>query len=268
MRWVRIYKSAIHHGEEAIVAGNDRAGMVNFSGCHLACRFCYTPETSTYRFGKDYTEEDFRGVLSDLIARGAGNLNLISPSHEWSCIERSLAEVKQSEGADIPLVLKISGYEGQQLVRRMTALADVIIPDFKVYGSSAAKAVNLPANYSEIAEKALTVMLETHRESLYSPTGKLTRGILVRHLLMPGFFDDSIRVMETLGGVGFRGILNLMGHFISPKHHKVHVASDEEMTFLRRLAEQQGMSVLINGKAPTAVRPNSKISEVSRASFA
>lgn len=248
MRWVRVYKSGIHHGEEGIVAGNERSGMINFSGCHLSCKFCYTPETSVHRFGEDYSAETFGGLVDDLIARGAANLNLVSPTHEWAAIEEPLRAARARHAHPLPLVLKISGYEGRALVARMAGSADVFVPDFKVHGRDAALLVNLPPIYGRVAEAAIEEMMSTHREPEYGIDGKLRRGIVVRHLLMPGFFDDSVRVVETLGGIGFRGPLNLMTYFIEPGSHRLKVAGAGDVARLAHLAEQQGMQILVDGK--------------------
>jgi putative pyruvate formate lyase activating enzyme len=119
---VRILHSGIHFGEEGVVWGNDRSGMVVFSGCHLSCSFCYTPEASQLNLGENFTAEEFKNLLAKLLAEGARNINLISPTHTWSVIESVLEKFKEGAGKKIPLLLKFSGFESPALIRRFARL--------------------------------------------------------------------------------------------------------------------------------------------------
>ncbi len=243
---VRILRAGLHGGEEPIVLGNERSGMVVFSGCHLACSFCYTPETSVHHLGNDYSTDGFTELLARLLVSGARNLSLISPSHVWSKIESVLLKFKQGEGRHIPLVAKISGYESVSLVQRVAQVADVVVPDFKVWGSEAATAVALPSRYGSITQKAVSSFMATHGSPVMEH-GRLTHGMIIRHLLMPGFQQDSVRVIDALRDVGFQGYLNLMTCFISPEKGLVQ-APVEQVEELVVLAKKAGMRVLVGGK--------------------
>lgn len=244
----RILRSGIHSGEEALVYGNDRSGMVVFSGCHLACSFCYTPETSVLRLGQDVDAAGFADILARLLLSGARNLNLISPTHVWKVIEPVLRRFKEGEGRSIPLVLKFSGFETPGLVERFARVADVMVPDFKVWESALATSVQLPSNYGPVAAKALATLLPTHGVGLMEQN-HLRHGILVRHLLMPGFEIDSRRVIDAMGEVGYHGYLNLMTCFVAPKGRLVR-APWERVEALKAQAQGLGMRVLVDGKVP------------------
>ncbi|MBY0371273.1 hypothetical protein K2X33_11340, partial [bacterium] len=164
---MRILRAGIHKGEEALVLGNERSGMVVFSGCHLSCNFCYTPETSVEFQGTDYDAEGFTEVLSRLLSLGARNINLISPTHVWNEIEPILKRFKSGMGKDIPLVLKFSGFEPVALIDRFAAVGDVLVPDFKVASRESAAQVGLPQGYGQVASAALKRMLVTHGEDVY-----------------------------------------------------------------------------------------------------
>lgn len=232
MSSIPVYKSGIHSGEERIVPGNDRSGMVFFSGCHLACNFCYTPETSVYRLGESFDALEFRRVLQDLIGKGAKNINLISPTHVWGDIESLMVDLP------VPLVLKVSGYESRGMVARMATVADYFVPDFKVHGAELAKRVGLPANYGKIASAAIRAMSEA-------------RPTLVRHLMMPGCFEDSRNVVRELADMKYSGTLNLMTHFISARG--VKVAPLLEVAALQAIATEAGIPVLVNGRTGRVV---------------
>ncbi len=242
---LRILKSGIHRGEELLVQGNERAGMIVFSGCHLSCRFCYTPETSVYRLGTDVNPEQFSLQMASLLARGAHNINLISPSHVWEAIHPVLTHFKQGPGAAIPLILKVSGFEMPAQVAQFAAVGDVLVPDLKVIGEAEARSVDLPGAYGVVALKAIEEMARTHTPCLYDQ-GQMVRGMIVRHLLMPGFEADSERVVSALAGIGYRGVFNLMTHFVDPKKGLM-VANEALVSDLAERAARAGMYVLVDG---------------------
>jgi len=237
MSSILVYKSGIHTGEERAVPGNDRSGMVFFSGCHLACNFCYTPETSVQRLGDILTPSQFQARLEGLIAQGAKNLNLISPTHLWGAIETSLSNIR-TYYPNTPIVLKVSGFESRGMVRRMAKLADVFVPDFKVFSSELAQQVGLPPNYGIVASQAIRAMARSHTT-------------LVRHLMMPNAVEDSRAVVADLISMEFTGHLNLMTHFIHPKLG-LKIANPLDVEGLRARAEGAGMQVLVNGKTKVA----------------
>ncbi|MCB0418814.1 MAG: hypothetical protein KDD39_14285 [Bdellovibrionales bacterium] len=245
---LRVYKSGIHLGEERIVAGNCNSGMINFSGCHLACNFCYTPETSVEQQGQDLSTGEFTDLLDELVVRGARNLNFISPSHVWAVAQPAARRIKAKYGRRLPLILKISGYERQGLLSSMAALGDVFVPDFKVWSPEVARSLNLPEDYGVTAQNAVRLLIQTHGAPQYSDDMKLSSGVLVRHLMMPEHFEDSLDVVEALGDIGFSGHLNLMTYFYDPRTRRIHNANPTQRDLLATKADQLGMSVLINGK--------------------
>ncbi len=243
---VRVLKTGIHRGEEAIVWGNDRSGMIVFSGCHLTCNFCYTPETSVLKLGEDLEVDEWLNRVAGLLAEGAHNIALISPTHFWARVEPALAILKAGMGRDIPLVLKVSGYESPSFSARMADLGDVLVPDFKVWSAEVARRVGLPENYGEMALGSIRTLMKTHGQERWN-SGKLQRGIVVRHLLMPGCEPDSLEVVEALGRIGYRGTFNLMTYFVAPGRGLIQ-ADSRRVIQLSARARKMGMSVVIDGK--------------------
>jgi putative pyruvate formate lyase activating enzyme len=248
---IRVYRSGIHRGEEALIVGNQRAGMITLSGCHLACRSCYTPETSRQHIGVDHDALSFSHLVDALIKQRAGNLNLISPTHLWTQLREPLFQMKRRY--DLPLILKISGYEPAAMVRDMAQIADVFVPDFKVSGSLVAEKEHLPKNYADQTAKALSEMLSTHGDSLFTKDGLLYRGIVVRHLIIPGHADDSALVIDRLNQIGFRGHLNLMTRFVDSNAHTLHAADPRLVRSLAETARASGMEILVDGNSNWAL---------------
>jgi putative pyruvate formate lyase activating enzyme len=239
---IKIYKSGIHRGEESLVTGNSESGMIYFSGCHLSCRFCYTPETSVHSLGQEYSLNEFDQLLWKLRASGARNFNLVSPTHLWSFIERS-----KLSSHDLPIVLKVSGYESENTVKRMAAFADVFVPDFKVWDSSLAESLGLPQNYRDFALAAIVKMMETH-QTVYNQFSELKRGILLRHLMMPGAMKDSFEIIRKLHEVKFNGVFNLMTNYIDEKSGRLIRASQCDVNSLLSILLGYKIPHLLNGK--------------------
>ncbi len=249
-RQMRIYKAGIHQGEEPVIQGNDRSGMINFSGCHLSCRSCYTPETSMHRYGEDCSAEQFAATVDKLTMEGAKNLNLISPTHEWTLLEPILTDLRKQNRLPGPLILKISGYERCGMIAQMAALADVLVPDFKVANSQYAKRENLPNNYGQVALTAIEQMERIYGTPQFSTSGHLYRGVVVRHLMLPGHFSDSLQILETLAGIRFSGILNLMTRYLDPIQHTLISPPLAQIELLTQLAASSSIQLLVDGNVP------------------
>jgi len=245
MNKIRIFKAGLHGGEEKIVVGNHLAGMISFSGCHLACNFCYTPETSVFKMGEDHSQGSFYDELERLVVLGAQNINLITPSHLWTHLEEPLTRFK--EKYDLPLVLKVTGYE-PRLLERFSKIADVLVPDFKVFSRVAAEKVNLPLNYGAVAKAEIEDLLRLYPTPAYNSDGQLTRGILIRHLMMPGFFSDSLTIVSQLREIGYRSYFNIMTAFIDPHTHKITHPKAEELKLICDAVLKAEMILLVNGR--------------------
>jgi putative pyruvate formate lyase activating enzyme len=208
---MKVHRFGIHTGEEPGIIGNDRSGMIVFAGCHLRCSFCYTPEAAFQGQGEAL---DLKAVFESLLEQGARNLNFISPSHVWPQLKGPLIQFRKDHPG-FPVILKVSGYEGRRLAREFSAHADVIVMDFKVATASSAKNVNLPANYSEVAQ-AFLIEASSHMP-LEKRNGVITRGVVVRTLWLPSAPDEASRIGERLALAGYRGPWNLMRFFIDPQ---------------------------------------------------
>lgn len=208
---MKIHRYGIHRGEEQYVKGNRRAGMIVLAGCHLRCSFCYTPEASFERQGEFL---DLGRVLDELAEQGAQNFNFISPTHVWNEIRGPLRLARQRH-PHIPVVLKVSGYEGERLAREFAESADVIVMDYKVFHEEAAQTVNLPLPYGKMASRFLGRLLPL-KPFTQNAEGEIESGVLVRTLWLPAAPNEAIAIGQELERVGFDGAWNLMRHFIDP----------------------------------------------------
>lgn len=246
---IRIYKSGLHQGEEPLIQGNEKSGMINFSGCMLSCRFCYTPETSQRLEGTDLSAEQFLETALQLVDQGARNLNLITPSHVWDRIEPALARFKEVTGNQIPLVLKIGGGEPLRLVGRMLALADILVPDFKVWDPRIAKEHHLPENYGNQTLNGICLAIQKLPSVVNAETARLRKGVLIRHLLLPGAETDTMNILEKLSLISFTGPVNLMTRFIDPDRKQLISYPQASLDRILIKAKGLSLSIYINGKS-------------------
>ena len=154
-----------------------------------------------------------------------------------------------------------SWFESRSVSKSLAAHGDVLVPDFKVWSEQSARQVNLPGNYGEVAQTAIETMMRTHHKSHFTEEGNLAHGLLIRHLMMPGFFDDTLSVIEALGRIGYAGHINFMTYFINPALRQMANANPREVLIAKTAAESKGMRVLVNGKLATF--PQSTIGQVA-----
>lgn len=244
-----IYHSALHMGEEPVVIGNELAGMVLFSGCHLRCASCYTPEVAFGRQGIDVTAAQLSAEMVRLQVLGAKNILFISPTHVWPQIYPAMTAWRQRQQA-LPLILKTSGYERGRVLEQLFEVADVWVPDLKVVSREAAQRQGLPVNYGKVALAAIEKAEQSPRlgPSRFGTGEKLIKGTLVRHLIQPGFEDEALRVIEELGHRHFSGILNLMTIFVRPGGQGIQRADPAVVERLVRFAYRARLRVLVDGR--------------------
>ncbi|MBI4402698.1 MAG: hypothetical protein HY537_00975 [Deltaproteobacteria bacterium] len=200
-------------------------------------------------YGKDTDSKSFRLILCSLVELGAKNINLISPTHVWQAIHSDLSHFTRLFSQ--PLILKISGYETQAMIREMAPLASVFVPDFKLWSPGSARQAGLPLDYGKIAQSSVSEMLRTHGTPQFVE-GRLNRGILVRHLWMPGNFSESKQVIAALAEIGYRGYFNLMTQYVDVRQSRMITAPKTEILWLAQMGKDCGLQILIDGKRGTS----------------
>ena len=182
----------VHFGEEPVIVGSYGAGAVFFSGCTLRCRYCQNDGISRGGYGFPVTREKLREVFLKLIDEGASCIDLVTPTQFLPDILPAL-EPK----LPVPVVYNCGGYERVETIRELAGFIDVFLPDFKYSDAVLAEKLSAAKDYPEVAEAAIREM----RRQVGAPViedGLMTRGVLIRHLVLPGCVDNSLGVLDRI----------------------------------------------------------------------
>ena len=207
----RVARIAPHYGEEPCISGESGSGTVFFSGCTMRCVFCQNREISRGEAGKEITNERLSEIFLELQAKGANNINLVTPMHYAPQIMKAL-DLARAGGLSLPIVWNTGGWELSESVAAVRDYADIWLTDFKYFDDSLAKALSGAAKYFEIASAALAQMVAQTGEAVFDDDGIMRRGVIVRHLMLPGHLDDTKKVLrylyETYGDKIWISIMN------------------------------------------------------------
>ncbi|WP_308623527.1 radical SAM protein [uncultured Enorma sp.] len=197
---LRLARAALHFWEEPPISGEEGSGTVFFSGCPLKCVYCQNHEISTGNFGIDVSEERLVEIMLELQDQGALNINLVTATHYAHLLPGAIAHARML-GLTIPIVYNTSGYERVEAVRELDDLVDIWLTDFKYADAELGRALSHVPDYPSVAQSALIEMarqLERHGGGAARADGTWTRGIIVRHLVLPGHAEDSCRVLDLI----------------------------------------------------------------------
>lgn len=207
---IRLARAALHYWEEPCISGKEGSGTVFFSGCNLRCVFCQNSRVASGNIGKEVSKERLSEIFLELQEQGANNINLVTPSHYVPEIREALYSVRGQ--LHIPVVYNSSGYEKPETLRQLTGLVDIYLPDFKYWSAEPAALYSAAPDYREWAMRALEEMTDQVGEPVFDERGMLRRGVIVRHLVLPGHTKDSKDVIrylyETYGNRIYISILN------------------------------------------------------------
>ena len=207
-----VARAALHFWEEPCISGMRGSGTVFFTGCSLKCVFCQNYSISTERaVGKIVTVEELAEIFDRLAAQGAHNLNLVNPTH----FALPIAGALRLRRSRIPVVYNSGGYENPKTLRMLEGLVDVYLPDFKYADSVLAGTYSGAPDYVETAKTAILEMARQTGPAQYDAEGLMTRGTLVRHLILPGHTRNSIAALDWLAEHLPEGVpVSLMAQYI------------------------------------------------------
>lgn len=197
---LRLARAALHFWEEPPISSEAGSGTVFFSGCPLKCVYCQNHEISTGNFGIDVSPERLAQIMLELQDQGALNINLVTATHYAHLLPEAIASAR-SRGLVVPIVYNTSGYERVEAVRELDDLVDIWLTDFKYADAELGRALSHVPDYPSVAQSALVEMarqLERHGGGAARADGTWTRGIIVRHLVLPGHAEDSCRVLDLI----------------------------------------------------------------------
>ena len=192
---VMVGRAAPHYGEEPCLSGEKGSGAVFFAGCPLGCVYCQNYALSRGREGKSVTVERLAEIFSELEAQGVHNLNLVTGTQFVPEILRAL----ELAAPKIPVVWNSSGYETPETVRALSARVDVFLPDMKYALAGPAARYSRAPDYPETAKAAILAMFEATGPYELDGEGMLRRGVLIRHLVLPGQRENTRAVLRWVG---------------------------------------------------------------------
>ena len=186
-----VARAGLHMWEEPCISGTRGSGTVFFSGCNLHCVFCQNHKISCEGFGKEITIEHLQKIYHDLIAQGAHNINLVTPTHFTQAIIESL-----KEKLSVPVVYNTSGFETIDTLRKLQGKVQIYLPDFKYSDNLAAIKYSNAPDYFRITAAAIKEMYRQTGDYQIDDDGILQSGVVIRHLILPGLVDNSKRVID------------------------------------------------------------------------
>ena len=222
---LRAARAALHHWEEPCLSGDPEAptgsGTVFFSGCALGCCYCQNYGISQEGQGRPLTEARLAEIFLELQTKGARNINLVTATQWLPWVLPALDSARRC-GLRLPVVYNTGGYETVQTVQALAGYVDIWLTDFKYDSPALAAELSRAGNYPAVADRALRAMLRQTGAPVYDPEGYLRRGVIVRHLVLPGQAADSQAVLRRLATVRRQEevpfLLSLMSQF-TPFYH-------------------------------------------------
>ena len=188
-----VAKSMLHKWEEPALAGNGGSGAVFFGGCTLKCRYCQNRAISAGPTGRAMDSAQLRALFEDLIAQGAENIDLVTPTHFLPDILPAL-----TPKLPVPVVYNCGGYESVETLRQLEGRIDIYLPDFKYAESRLAKALSGAVDYFPVAKKAVREMVRQTGSVVWEGE-RIVKGTVIRHLILPGHVDNSLKVLDWIG---------------------------------------------------------------------
>ncbi len=188
-----VARAGLHMWEEPVISGTKGSGTVFFSGCNLHCVFCQNYKISCKGFGKEITVNRLKKIYQELIEQGAHNINLVTPTHFTEAILQSL-----DEKLSVPVVYNTSGFETQDTLRRLNGKIQIYLPDLKYSDDIAAVKYSNAPYYFRIATEAIKEMYRQVGDYQIDANGIMTKGVIIRHLIMPGMLDNSKKIIDWI----------------------------------------------------------------------
>ena len=188
-----VAKTMLHQWEEPVLAGNGGSGAIFFGGCTLGCKYCQNIAISAKAVGKETDSAQLRLLMEDLIARGAENIDLVTPTHYLPTIIPAL-----TPRLSVPVVYNCGGYERVETLSALEGLVDIYLPDLKYFDNALAMGLSGCGDYRQVATAAIREMVRQTGPVVWQGD-KITRGVIVRHLILPGHIENSLKVLDWLG---------------------------------------------------------------------
>lgn len=240
-------RAALHFWEEPCISGESGSGAVFFSGCNLQCVFCQNHSIALGERGLSISTERLSEIFLELQGKGANNINLVTPSHFIPQICCALQLAKQN-GLSIPIVYNTGSYEEVASLRYLDGLVDIYLPDLKYYSPELSSLYSHATDYFEKATASIAEMFrQVGTPVMDSASGLMKRGIIVRHLLLPGQSKDTKKILRYLHSTYGNDIYVSIMNQYTPLPHVTGIpllnrkVTDEEYARVLEFADQIGI---------------------------
>ncbi len=194
---LRVARAALHFWEEPCISGEKGSGTVFFTGCSLGCCYCQNYAISQQGLGKAIDEHRLSDIFLELQAKGAANLNLVTAT-QWLPWVTAALDAARARGLRLPVVWNTGGYETEETVAALAGYVDVWLCDVKYISTKLSKMYSDAADYFTVCEKAVKAMLAQAGRPVLDGEGYLQRGVILRHLVLPGCLSDSLAVLDWM----------------------------------------------------------------------
>ncbi len=206
-----VSRVARHDWEEPCISGDKGSGTVFFAGCNLHCRFCQNYDISVRPHGVEVSPERLADVFVWLQDEGMANIDLVTPTHFSDKVAIALEIAKPK--LFVPVVYNTGSYEKVEQLRKLDGLVDVYLPDLKFCDPAVSLCLAGVDDYFEVATHAIAEMRRQQPEDIFDANGYITRGVVVRHLVLPSFTEDSKRILDWLAGFDRTIYVSLMSQY-------------------------------------------------------
>lgn len=194
---IKIARASLHMWEEPPISGTVGSGTVFFSHCNLKCVFCQNHEISQESFGKEISIQRLSDIFLELQEKNAANINLVTPTHYVPQILESI-EIAKSKGLSIPILYNTNSYDSIENIKLLNGYIDVYLPDFKYFNDKYSVKYSSAPRYEENIIPVLKEMYNQVGPVQFNKEGFITKGIIVRHLMLPGLLFDSKKVLDEI----------------------------------------------------------------------
>jgi putative pyruvate formate lyase activating enzyme len=237
-----------HFGEESVLVGSGGSGTIFFAGCNLGCVFCQNFNISHLRHGRPVTIEQLAGAMLELQHCACSNINLVTPTHLAAPIAAAI-ELARKDGLQIPIVYNTGGYDSVETLKLLDGFVDIYMPDMKYSDPDIADELSAAPDYPQVNRAAVK---EMHRQvgDLQVINGLATKGLLIRHLVLPESFAGSFEVIDFLADeISPSTTINVMAQYRpcyeASAHPKINRrATQKEIASARKYALDKGLNVL------------------------
>ena len=194
---LEVSKAQLHFWEEPCISGDNGSGTVFFSHCNFKCVFCQNHIISQKGLGKIITIEKLSKIFLELQAKGAHNINLVTPTHYVPQIIEAL-DIAKTKGLNIPIVYNTNGYDSIETIKLLNGYIDIYLPDYKYFNDKYSLKYSKASNYQKNIKEIINVMISQVGKPVFNEKGLLKKGVILRHLMLPGLLFDSKKIIDDI----------------------------------------------------------------------